>query len=825
MRELRKRSRTKGVVEGIAVNAQEFLAHVAESCKNVIVFSGSGLSASSGMSMFSTRNGLYEKARKSFKISDGIKLFTYSYYKQNRVAVQAFFAQIYSEAQSSRAAAGHMALARMYSMKRIKRHYTLNIDGLAEVVGMDTWHHEQNPHGITVEMHGNIRQLVCPSCHAVEPLHQQNIHSFTSHQAIPCHACNKSDLRFKVMLYDDAEGDCITPEHVFDVLEEDIEDNVDLILWVGISFEQSASVEYFRRVRSMLSSSGLLSKVKQAIVNPSDEPYFNLVSSCCNTDGLDLLDVRATSDDLLPLLVAVMEQQQQKHVLHAQGEEAADDNPSLKRSEETTVADSSSRHPLKERVFNLAEKTTASEQQLVDSRASEATIISRAADAVTTATAGPDLKTHDPLLPSKGLKTTEAGGSSRAPSVKTEGVSNINDDGLSGQTAAAVMIASRRAMKSDDSDDEVSEEQGVEEEEESDGEGFLGKGAGRTKRIKQSASGRTGRGRGRAGALTISAVASRKRSTGSRGGNPASSASRRGSHQAYQAQSAGRKQQQRGRHRRLKKSSRFNDEGVWESSSSEEEELEKETAGHPVASSGNRRISSTSMEIKRSRNVMTTEAAQPPSGHHNGQLGTSQMMTLAAAGEVADGLQLLPFPLTAGHQMMANDTACGLTTNNSSQNSNYQNPTNSLANLSLIMSAALASPAASSSQLSATPRPSAGGAIAAGSSPLLPTNAGLSNSFSLFQQQQPTTVDATTSTVALLQMMNTTSNNGPGSHHLNNLQNLLLLQSTLLNTTAATTQQPAATSSLLLAGSSASAVVGLLAEGSVAALTTTAPQQ
>ncbi len=38
--------------------------------------------------MFSTRNGLYEKARKQFKISDGIKLFTYSFYKANREAVQ-----------------------------------------------------------------------------------------------------------------------------------------------------------------------------------------------------------------------------------------------------------------------------------------------------------------------------------------------------------------------------------------------------------------------------------------------------------------------------------------------------------------------------------------------------------------------------------------------------------------------------------------------------------------------------------------------------------------------------------------------------------------
>ena len=58
------------------------------------------------MSMFSTRNGLYEKARKQFKITDGIKLFTYSFYKQNRDSVQAFFAQIYSEAEASKVGGG-----------------------------------------------------------------------------------------------------------------------------------------------------------------------------------------------------------------------------------------------------------------------------------------------------------------------------------------------------------------------------------------------------------------------------------------------------------------------------------------------------------------------------------------------------------------------------------------------------------------------------------------------------------------------------------------------------------------------------------------------
>jgi hypothetical protein len=49
------------------------------------------------------------------------------------VDMQAFFAQIYSEAQSSKAAPGHVAIAELHRMGRLQRHYTLNIDGLAAV--------------------------------------------------------------------------------------------------------------------------------------------------------------------------------------------------------------------------------------------------------------------------------------------------------------------------------------------------------------------------------------------------------------------------------------------------------------------------------------------------------------------------------------------------------------------------------------------------------------------------------------------------------------------------------------------------------------------
>lgn len=46
-------------------------------------------------------------------------------------------------------------------------------------------------------------------------------------------------------------GDVITPDEVFEVLDDDVK-AADLILWVGISFEQSASTVYFKKVRHFL---------------------------------------------------------------------------------------------------------------------------------------------------------------------------------------------------------------------------------------------------------------------------------------------------------------------------------------------------------------------------------------------------------------------------------------------------------------------------------------------------------------------------------------------------------------------------------------------
>ncbi len=61
--------------------------------------------------------------------------------------MQAFFADIYAEAKRAKPSLGHRALASVAEQGKLQRHYTLNIDGLAQAVGLTTWHPVKNPTG------------------------------------------------------------------------------------------------------------------------------------------------------------------------------------------------------------------------------------------------------------------------------------------------------------------------------------------------------------------------------------------------------------------------------------------------------------------------------------------------------------------------------------------------------------------------------------------------------------------------------------------------------------------------------------------------------
>ncbi len=62
------------------------------------------------------------------------------------------------------------------------------------------------PAGVTVEMHGSVRQLVCPACGVVVGLTPSAARTLKARKALACAACGHAPIRTRVMLYDDAEG-------------------------------------------------------------------------------------------------------------------------------------------------------------------------------------------------------------------------------------------------------------------------------------------------------------------------------------------------------------------------------------------------------------------------------------------------------------------------------------------------------------------------------------------------------------------------------------------------------------------------------------------
>ena len=176
----------------------------------------------------------------------------------------------------------------------------------------------------TLEMHGCARDTVCERCARSAPLAAPQLRAFRAAAArgAPPPRCALPDaaaaaaeggaargarqascgglLRPKVMLYADPAEGLITPP--FDAaLAADLA-AADVVLWVGISFEQSASVEHFRRARRALQAAGLAGRVPQLVVNPAAEAAFNVATAVANAGELRLVHARSTADDFLAAL-------------------------------------------------------------------------------------------------------------------------------------------------------------------------------------------------------------------------------------------------------------------------------------------------------------------------------------------------------------------------------------------------------------------------------------------------------------------------------------------------------------------------------------------
>ena len=299
------------------------------------------MSVAAGLSTFSKSKGLYEQAAQRFGLKEGQELFRYPFLEGRPNDCFDFFVQLYREAQKAKPTKTHQALAQLLEGGQLVRHYTMNIDGLATRAtttdggnttttttcgGISSTTHMTNK--AVVELHGTLHELVCRKCQTIFKTSKvlrdnkkwgSSSKGRTKRDVAPpeppnCSHCNEGHLRFKILMYDDKEGHLIHKNsnsndndndnddnhnhHVTDPLGTSL--NWDLthcqaLLWMGVSFEQSASCEHFRT-----SIQQLPKEVPIYLINPDAENALFQLQTAIGGDSEDhsIFMIKSTCDEL-----------------------------------------------------------------------------------------------------------------------------------------------------------------------------------------------------------------------------------------------------------------------------------------------------------------------------------------------------------------------------------------------------------------------------------------------------------------------------------------------------------------------------------------------
>lgn len=134
-------------------NKIEQLAKILRESENIVFFGGAGMSTESGIPDFRSSNGLFnEKLNMTFTPE---QLVSHSFYIRYPKEFFNFYKEklIYPEAKPNK---GHITLAKLESLGKLKAIVTQNIDGLHQKAGSKN----------VFELHGSVLRNYCVKCHA-----------------------------------------------------------------------------------------------------------------------------------------------------------------------------------------------------------------------------------------------------------------------------------------------------------------------------------------------------------------------------------------------------------------------------------------------------------------------------------------------------------------------------------------------------------------------------------------------------------------------------------------------------------------------------------
>ncbi|KAJ3727476.1 DHS-like NAD/FAD-binding domain-containing protein [Lentinula raphanica] len=272
-----------------STNIEDF-RQALSNAQNILVVSGAGLSAASGIATFRGQGGRWRKYDSSI-------LATLSAWHENQSRVWQFFHYRREEVRSKRPNDGHYALARLCIPKwrntvapnASVTHVTQNIDGLClEALNELSNAAGDQPDGTVIEMHGNLFDVVCtafdcdyraknmdyPICPALEGTEAivaaGHVEPVVKRADLPhCPKCRQL-LRPDVVWFGER------PKQIQRILEA--ADSADLCLVVGTSSLVQPASKLPDRVRS---NGGKIAVFNlEANTNHSNEADFEFVGPC-----------------------------------------------------------------------------------------------------------------------------------------------------------------------------------------------------------------------------------------------------------------------------------------------------------------------------------------------------------------------------------------------------------------------------------------------------------------------------------------------------------------------------------------------------------------
>jgi NAD-dependent deacetylase len=119
--------------------------------KNIIIFTGAGISTESGIQDFRSENGIWQQWN-----PDELTFDKFMSSRASREHYWGFSRAIWPTMAKAKPNAGHSAIADLYKMGKLEAVITQNVDGLHQVAGI--------PGNKVIELHGTIAWVSCLSC-------------------------------------------------------------------------------------------------------------------------------------------------------------------------------------------------------------------------------------------------------------------------------------------------------------------------------------------------------------------------------------------------------------------------------------------------------------------------------------------------------------------------------------------------------------------------------------------------------------------------------------------------------------------------------------